>query len=322
MTNARNLADVGRIEGLSFIERDNAIINGAFDIWQRGTSSTASAYGTADRWAHFYVGGTVTTSRQSFSVGEKLGNNAPKYFLRQEVTGQSAGNFAAIQQRIESVSSYSGETITVLGWARRASGSGNPLVRLTQHFGTGGSPSSDVEITGKSLSLSSSWSPFALTFDIPSITGKTVGTDINDYLNLLFTVSELTVGIDYWGIHIRKGTHTVDVINSYTAPDIVSELIKCQRYGRALDIYTRFAGAWQSGTETAELSFSVEMRANPTLSGVSSYTIDGVTATASGITPTLSTKSIRFSITNSNGLAAANGFILRPNQNGFLDAEL
>jgi hypothetical protein len=243
MSNTRNLGDIGRNTALKGLGDDNLIINGAFDFWQRGTSSTASAYGTADRWGHFYVGGTVTTSRQSFSVGDKLGSNTPKYFLRQEVTGQTSGNFAAIQQRIEGVLSYSGETITVLGWAKRSSGSGNPTVRFTQTFGTGGSPSSNVEITGMSLSLTSSWAPFAITFNIPSISGKTLGTNNNDYLNLLFDVSGLTMGVDYWGIHIRKGTHTAAATEAYIAPELGPELARCQRYFQRMPTTTEIGRA-------------------------------------------------------------------------------
>ena len=84
------------------IDNENLIINGAFDYWQRGTSFTASAYG-ADRWVNVNVGGTVTMSRQSFTFGDRLGDNNPKFFLRQSSSGHTlASHFGNVTQQIVS----------------------------------------------------------------------------------------------------------------------------------------------------------------------------------------------------------------------------
>ena len=259
------------------IEPENRIINGAFDFWQRGTSFTASAYG-ADRWINGVSGGTVTMSRQSFTVGDTLGTNNPTYFSRQTVSGQTlSSSFGFVQQRMEGVRSYAGQTITVLGWARRSSGTGNMAVEMVQTFGTGGSPSSDVTGTGQTVTLTTSFAPFALTFTVPSITGKTLGTNGNDYINVNFwnsagsdynartnSLGLQTIGVDLWGIHIKIGTHTTDAVNLYKAPELGPELTRCQRY---------FETSGSGGAQTLAIAastrmpayFAVVKRATPTM---------------------------------------------------------
>ena len=225
------------------LDPENRIINGAFDFWQRGTSFTANAYG-ADRWFNNSSSATGTMSRQAFALGDTLGPNNPTYFLRQAVSGQSAsGDYAQFLQPIEGVRSYAGQTITVLGWARRSSGSGNMAVELVQGFGTGGSPSSAVFVTPQTVTLTSSFAPFAVTMAVPSITGKTLGTNGNDYLSLNFWTSAgstfnartnslglQTIGVDLWGVHIKVGTHTTAATDLYKQPELGPELARCQRY--------------------------------------------------------------------------------------------
>lgn len=228
----------------ALFQDDNRIINGSFDFWQRGTSSTSSGY-LADRWQNDVFGGTVTTSRQSFTVGDTLGSNSPTYFLRQSVSGQSlTTHYAQFRQKIEGVRSYAGQTITLLGWARRSSGTGNMAVEFGQSFGTGGSPSAGIDGIGvTTVTLTESWAAFAVTVTIPSIVGKTLGTNNDDFLSFQFWTSAgsnynartnslglQTINVDFWGLHIRVGTHTAAAASLYRAPELGPELARCQRY--------------------------------------------------------------------------------------------
>lgn len=258
------------------LDPENRIINGGFDFWQRGTSFTSPVYG-ADRWINQIVGGTVTMSRQPFAMGATLGANNPKFALRQSVSGQSLTNhYALIEQRIEDVRSYAGQTITLLGWAQRSNGSGNMAVELFQDFGTGGSPSTAVVGIGSTqVALASGvFSPFAVTINVPSVTGKTLGTNGNDFLSLRFWTSAgsiynaqsaslglQTIGVDLWGIHIKLGTHTTAAVDLYKQPELGPELARCLRYYELLGAVSATNGLWVNG-----YSFLVEKRGTPSIS--------------------------------------------------------
>jgi hypothetical protein len=258
---------------------ENRIINGAFDFWQRGTSQTTNGYGSADRWQNSVIGGTVTMSRQSFAAGDTLGSNNPAFFLRHTVSGQSlAADLGAVAQSVEGVRSYAGQTITVLGWARRSSGSGNMAVEGVQSFGTGGSPSATItSISPTTVSLTGSWAPFAAVMTIPSITGKTLGSNGNDRLIILFWTSAgsdynartnslglQTISVDLWGIHIKEGTHTVAAVDGYRAPELGPELARCQRYFCVTRYNNRFPATATSQVAENYVYWPQQMRATPT----------------------------------------------------------
>jgi hypothetical protein len=266
------------------LDPENRIINGAFDFWQRGTSSTSSGYVAADRWTNDLSGGTVTQSRQAFTLGDTLGNNSPTYFLRQTVSGQTlSSHLAVIAQGIESVRSYAGQTITILGWARRSSGSGNMAVEVEQYFGSGGSPSASVQVAPQTVTLAASFAPFALTFAVPSITGKTLGSNNNDKLALNFWTSAgsdlnartnslglQTIGVDLWGIHIKQGTHTTAATDLYKQPELGPELARCQRYYEQELSFDGNSMFWSGNTTTGfnyftSCGFAVTKRVSPTV---------------------------------------------------------
>lgn len=267
------------------LDPNNRIVNGAFDFWQRGTSFTTAVY-TADRWVLGTSGGTTTVSRQSHTLGTQFGNNNPSVFARLDVSGQSASaHYSVFAQRIESVRSYAGQTITILGWARRASGTGNMAVEAFQYYGTGGTPSATTLISPATVTLTGSWAPFAVTFAVPSITGKTLGTNNNDYLAVQFWASAgadynsrtnslglQTIAIDLWGIHIKVGTHTTAIISEYNQPDLGSEEIRCARYFErisnevGLDTVTgRIFTVRQSNDAVGQLWFVAPKRGLPTI---------------------------------------------------------
>jgi hypothetical protein len=284
------------------IDPENRIINGAFDFWQRGTSSTSGGYVAADRWINFADGGTVTQSRQLHTIGDKFGNNTPQFYLRQTVSGQSTtGHLAVTGQTIEGVRSYAGETITVLGWARRSSGAGNMVIEAAQLFGTGGSPSANVfSISPTTIALTSGWEPFAVVINVPSIAGKTLGTNGNDHLGLNFWTSAgsdfnartnslgiQTIGVDLWGIHIKLGVHTADATALYKQPELGPELARCQRY---FEKGTTGVIAYQLNANGVSyfMRFLVEKRSVPTIaySGttyVNSYGISPVQVNTSSL---------------------------------------
>jgi hypothetical protein len=256
---------------------ENRIINGAFDFWQRGTGAAGSGgYVSADRWRLNSTGGTFSLFRGSFTAGQTLGSNNPAFFGRFGVSGQSGTQLAFASQRIEDVRSYAGQTITVLGWAKRFDGSGNMFVQAAQNFGTGGSPSATVGVTGATVTLTTDWQPFAVTMSIPSITGKTIGSDGNSYLSLEFYVSNgniglgiQTINVDLWGIHIKRGTHTAAATEFYKAPELGPELARSQRY-----YYVQPTISWRlCGTSAGGIGFFHEfpttMRGTPTLGSTS-----------------------------------------------------
>jgi hypothetical protein len=224
----------------------NYIINGAFDYWQRGTASIAASLAayTADRWLANLsdVNGARDVSQQSFTAGE-LSGAYNTYYLRHTVSaGGAATTYCRMEQRIEDVRTLSGQPVTVSFYAKAQTAGMKVAVGFNQNFGSGGSPSSEVNTYAGQVTLTTSWARYSVTVTLPSISGKTIGTGINtSYLALLLwqsaganfasqtgTLGTQTGYVDYWGVQVEAGTVTTPFRRN--APSIQAELAACQRY--------------------------------------------------------------------------------------------
>jgi hypothetical protein len=246
-TNAVEVYNGSAWTGVSSSGSGNAIINGAFDFWQRGTSFTtgfASGAYLVDRWALYCdgSGAAFTTSQQTFTPGTApVSGYEGKYFVRvNQTTAGTGATFNGFFQNIEDVRSFAGQTVTYSFWAK-ADTSRTISVNLYQQFGTGGS--TQVTTAGSSHSLTTSWTRFTGTVSLPSIAGKTLGAN-DSRLQLAFEFTKNTIQtIDIWGVQLEAGSSATAFKRN--APSIQGELAACQRY------------YWRIASSTAYASLSL-----------------------------------------------------------------
>jgi hypothetical protein len=236
--------------GTSEVSAGNAIINGGFEINQRNfTSTTSSGIFTFDRWQTFTEGlQTSTFSSQVFTPGAAplAGYEATNYL--RIVTADTSGTASQtrIQQRIEDVRTFAGQTVTFSFFARAGSGTPSIAVEALQSFGTGGTPSAVVTgsvATGTVIKrqISTLWARYSGVFTIPSIAGKTIGTTTNGHLQFNIVVNAGSavdvrtdsLGLqnntfDIWGVQLEAGAVATPFRRN--APSIQGELAACQRY--------------------------------------------------------------------------------------------
>lgn len=249
----------------------NKIINGNFDIWQRGVSQTTSSYGSDDRWYNENSGSTKTHSQQAFTLGQTEVPGEPTYYSRTVVTSVAGvGNYAVKFQRIESVRTLAGKNATLTFWAK-ADAAKNIAVEFAQGFGAGGTPSGGIVGIGSQLvALTATWQKFTKTVAIPSISGKTLGTDNNNSLALYFWVD---AGTDFnarsASLGQQSGTFDIaqvqieegSVATPFEQRPIGVELALCQKY------YELVAGTSITTNPAHQVRpYKVTKRAVPTVS--------------------------------------------------------
>jgi hypothetical protein len=208
------------------VKGNNIFINGNFDFWQRGSNLIAGIgkQYLADRFC-LNTTTTASMSRQSFTLGQTDVPNEPKYFLR--ATPAVNPEELNISQRIEGVRSYAGKPLSGFFYVK---GDANiDAITMIQNFGTGGSPSSEVStVISNAETVTSSWKKIYFTVDIPSISGKTLGTGGDDYLEFRITTDTMQLGdnIDFAQFWMNKGKQ----IQEWSARSFQKELALCQRY--------------------------------------------------------------------------------------------
>ncbi len=183
----------------------------------------------------------------------------------------TAANLSLITQRIENVRLLGGKTVTVSFWAK-ASAALNLGAYISQIFGTGGSPSAQVNVAPTTFALTTVWTRFTATIVIPSTSGKILGTNGDSSTSLTFgfssgTTNAATSGtgaqtgtFELWGVQLEIGS----VVTSVGKRTIGTEMNLCQRF------YQTGQMQW-SGAVTAAVPVAISapppvvMRAVPTM---------------------------------------------------------
>ena len=218
----------------NFAAGKNAIINGDLQVWQRGTTfSVAGTSFTADRFRVVAAGATV--SRQTFTPGTApVAGYEGQFYFNQLSTTNNQNYDTSI--RVENARTYAGQTVTLSFFARSTAGAQPLNMAIYQSFGTGGSPSADAQATyvsgsGTPYTPTASWVRYTFTLTMPSVSGKTFGTNNDSYLNVRlfqYTTTATNTSIDIWGVQLEQGS--VATAFQTATGTFQGELAACQRY--------------------------------------------------------------------------------------------
>jgi hypothetical protein len=271
----------------NFYAGKNKVINGSFDVWQRGTTFTNPAIEAyfADRF--YYVtnnsGGSVTLTRQPFT-GTDIPVAGAQYYFRNVGASPTGQAYSLFGTKIENVQTFAGQSVTISFYAK-ADASRTTTPTIYQQFGSGGSTLTTT--TGSAITLTTSWARYTQTLSIPSISGKTIGT--SSYLQVEFSQpTNTSYTTEFYGIQIEAGSVATPFQTATGTTQ--GELAACQRYyyrnTATGDVYTPFNyGAATSTARTDHyFQFPVTMRTRPTSVGGANLQVIDLTGNNFAIT--------------------------------------
>jgi len=227
------LASVGNdFAQLTYDQPRNGLINGSFEIWQRGTTALATATSaangfTADRWQIF---------RQSYTAGatgsQATGTAPCRYALRvQRTAGNTSTASINAYQTIETANAmaYQGQQVTFSAWVRKgADFTGSITMRILSGTGTdqnvvGGFTGSATTVS-QTKTLTTSWVRYSVTGTVSASATElavgfaytnTAGTaGAADYFE--FTGAQLEIGATPSTFQMHGGSIQSELVASST----------------------------------------------------------------------------------------------------------
>jgi hypothetical protein len=290
---ATNMNDVGGainlLDGSQGAAGKNGIINGAMDIWQRGTSFIGTGYNyTADRFLCFrgsFAAGMTITRQTSAQVGFQ-------YALRtQRDSGNTGTQGLTTNYALETANSlqYAGKTITISFYARAGANYSGGAYTVTAYSGTGtDQATSSIGSWTGSATLGSGTATLTTTFQRFTFSVAVGSTATQLGLNMGWTPTG-TAGANDWvevtGVQLEAANTASNF--QRTSGSIGGELAACQRYywrSTGVEAYGRVAGLGIAASTTSVLFtpvLPVSMRIYPASVDYSTLCIyDAVTITA------------------------------------------
>lgn len=255
----------------------NKLHNSQFGIWQRGYGPFVAASGnyTADRWQVIRLLDTMTITKMDANDTDRaeIASQSPHFYLQADVVGDPDGSaYSMLRQQVEDVRRLAGRTVTLSFWAK-ASSVLSVGINMMQYFGTGGAPSANVMALnpGIKVDLTTTWARYTATMFIPSVAGKTLGSnfDTGTYLDIFTSAgaaSEFQTGhlpvqsgsFMLWGMQLELG----NVATPFEERDNFQALGDCMRF-----FQQHVAWVPAVGSDYAYIPWPVSMHRSPTITG-------------------------------------------------------
>jgi hypothetical protein len=302
--------------GPSNIAGKNVLINGGFDIWQRGTSFSQVTGYSADRW--YINASTTTTITRDTTV---LTPNS-QYSLKATATGTQQ---IFLQQAIETanVVNLAGKTVVLSAYVAGSTGT-STNINLSLAFST----STDNAVTGTwtditpvsagNITTTTAMQRVSAVFSVPSNAKSLRVLLVNNAANI-------TVGQALFFGDVQLELGSVATVFSRAGGSIGGELALCQRYylrPQNTDSYANYAIGTARSTTVADLmqSLPVAMRVRPTAVDyfnlqVTFAGISGAAVTNLIIDAASSNQFVTFQATVASGLTQFRPYFLGNNNN-------
>lgn len=311
--------------------RRNVLRNPELTVWQRGVGPTGNYNGAipllADGWCVGGGGGTPTHNRVTRAAG------APgRFAYRIATAGQAAAvDYTQLLQKVEGAHTLNGQRVTLSFTAGVVAGAVAKIaVEIQQNFGAGGSAGTIVAC-GTVPVAGAAMTRYALTFDVPSLAGKIIGTAGDDFLLVALWLSAGTNFDSRTGaMGVQNGTVDItdvqleagDRATPFERLSQQQQLADCYRYFRRYSAVTGGAYIVQglaiaSTTVRVILIPAVTMRVTPTVVGNGGWAVDGAVALATASGPTLAPSvssapgAVVIDWTTSVGMTLGGSFIVR-----------
>jgi hypothetical protein len=273
----------------------NAVLNGGFDIWQRGTSSTSTGYITADRWFLNRSSTGATFSQETTTVPA-----GSQFALKMAAT--STTNLIA-QQAIETKDSirFAGQTVTLSGYFQASTTTG--MTMQLQYSTSVDNPNAG---SWTNITATSGGTGNAVTGSFTRITGTyAVPSTAKSLFIYITTTSTVVNGVNIFLGKVQLELGTTATTFSRSGGTIQGELAACQRYyqksypqGTTVPTNSSGGAEFHQGYTTLGQFFSCGQTRFPTVMRI-----------APTVTVYSSTSSTTSVISNANGtdLAASSG---------------
>jgi len=263
--------------------RRNIVINGGFDVWQRGTTLNTTMY-SADRWMQWMTNSGVSNRNVNCTkqTGGPIGRNSSYITYAPTVVDTGMEKFAWGQKIEKSSLDHIelGQSLTLSFWIKKEQSlpvDNNMDIQIlypnsTDSWGGIYLFRNDVNIdqTLDSISfnsLSTEWTKYSYTF-IPSDTALDRGLAVYWHVgDTNFNLNNTNALISFTGVQLEAGK----VATPFEHRSYGEELALCQRYYydaglQPIDLVGVGHSSGYSGVTSGRITFPVTMRATPTYS--------------------------------------------------------